>query len=511
MWSEIISYLIFALAIVLVSFVVFIIKNYRVIGANEVGIISGIFRRQRIPETGKIRNYTLLTGGGVLVWPVINQLNILSLALREIKIDLDVRTKEYLPLKLTVVLVFHIDGHGDRLHVAVSLFTQRTDPDDQFVEDLLMGSLRDVIAGMSYHELHRERGRLEEETQGFVQGRFDELGLKVTSLVIQNLTPKEIPQDKDDFWAVKAREAMAEIMRETDSNIAQQDSLKESALAKADAEKAINVFNSRRDEFIAAAETRKEQEISQRNLDRDVFINGQKAQESEESQKKETERNIGIVEQETRKAMEIAKREAARDIRIKDEEALRDEVCKEQERIEETKLKKESTRAESEVAKVRADKQIKLETEDARKLESLRENEITREIDTNRAAIQQDIGVARRDAERQIKVASINAARDERLREQETEREIVENKKELLKTRDEMKAIEFDTNVRSHRAELVPPVLAEKEQQETQANIKKAVLVIESLARLSAAENDRNAKAFEAEGNLRLVQAEAEG
>nr|VFJ43092.1 MAG: Uncharacterized membrane protein YqiK, contains Band7/PHB/SPFH domain [Candidatus Kentron sp. FM]VFJ43940.1 MAG: Uncharacterized membrane protein YqiK, contains Band7/PHB/SPFH domain [Candidatus Kentron sp. FM]VFK06184.1 MAG: Uncharacterized membrane protein YqiK, contains Band7/PHB/SPFH domain [Candidatus Kentron sp. FM] len=514
MWGEIISNLIFALAVLvpMVSLIVLVKKSYRVIPANEVGIISGALRRQRIPETGEVKNYTILKGGGAFVWPAVNQLYTLSLAPRKIETTVEVRTNEYIHWELPVVLVFHINAHDDyQLHAAISLFSQEKDDYvSELIQDLLTDRLQAIVATMSYEDVHKERSIVQESTGKVIQEKLDELGLKVMSLAIQGLRVK----DEDDPFAAKAKLASDEINREIKIKSMEE----EARIRKAEANKEIDIVNMQKEQRIAGFKAREEEEKERHNSEQNMLISEQEAIASKEIQIKEiwkafeiakrgaekevkvkTEEALseeGISEQKKRKTLDIAAREATRDIRIKDEEASRDEICKEQERI---------------VAKVRTDNQIKLEKEEARRLEGLREIEVTQILGINTAEADREVGVKQKGAEHQVRIVAIGAAREEQIREQEVEKEVAENKKALLKARDEMKAIEFDTNFKAQRAELLPRVLAEKEQRETEANMRKAVLVIESLARLSVAENDRNAKIFEAEGELRLVQAEADG
>jgi regulator of protease activity HflC (stomatin/prohibitin superfamily) len=85
------------IAVVIVVVLMFILSRWRKVGPNEALIISGI---------GKRRGFRIVQGGGTFVWPVLEQVQRLSLEIMTLDVNvmsMSTRLKVF-PLPLTVSL-----------------------------------------------------------------------------------------------------------------------------------------------------------------------------------------------------------------------------------------------------------------------------------------------------------------------------------------------------------------------------------------------------------------------
>lgn len=296
--------------IALVAFVVvlLVIKGcWKVAGTNEVIIVSGL---------GKVKKKT---GGGIFVLPIVQKVQ--RMTLENIQVDFtsrnEIPTKDAIHVLVDAVANMAISTNPDRQAVAASKFAGYSIQQiRETVIPVLEGNIREIISQTAFEDLIRgDKKVFAERIQENVTPNLADLGIDLTTFNIQNFSDKngvirdlgvdniEKVRKEAQVAAAKAKAevAIAQAQADKDANdakvaaateIAQKQTefaIRKAELqkqadteqAKADAAKAIEAENQRREQEIATANAnlaRQEKEIELK--EREVAIK-EKALEAE--------------------------------------------------------------------------------------------------------------------------------------------------------------------------------------------------------------------------------------
>lgn len=446
------AYVIFSLAIFIpmITFVLVVIRFYKVVGANEIGVVSGLNATHRVADTGEKKNFVVIKGGGRIVFPRVNKFHIIHLRPREINLSVDVKTKEYFQLTLPLVLVYHVNAEDQlQMYRAVETISGMGDSEiNKVVDDLIKGYMRETIAGMSFEEVHEDRKKLQSDIERHIQEKFEEFGLQVTSLVIKDI----------------------------------------------DGENADIVINRKVKRYDAAVKNIEESEEARLEAEREENV--QKARVAKETAKFSADLEINQIEQQ-----KIAKEEKA--ILLKERDIKIARLDKELKERESAAIFTQGAK----IAEIESSKNIELTEINKKKEVGLKSFLLAEEL----ASKERETQIIQREAERDVSLNAYAAAKEEQLAEQKNTREVDQDRLVNLTVLQELKSAEYEVNLKNYKAEHLPQVEIQRQREELEAEIKKAVLVIESLGRLSAAENLQAANVFEAQGALKLDEAAAAG
>ncbi|MCA9609272.1 MAG: flotillin family protein, partial [Myxococcales bacterium] len=143
----------------IVALAVLAVSAYRKVGPNQVLIVSGRRGRYADPATGEVheRSFRILHGGGTLVIPFKERVDVMSVEL----MTLDIRTPE-LFTKFGVPIV--VDGIAQikvrsddlsALATAAEMFLSKTASEmNDIAHQMMQGHLRAVISTMPFEEIH---------------------------------------------------------------------------------------------------------------------------------------------------------------------------------------------------------------------------------------------------------------------------------------------------------------------------------------------------------------------
>ena len=289
-----------AIAIVAIIFIVVLVKScWKVAGTNEVLIVSGL---------GKVK---CKTGGGIFVIPLIQKTQMMTL--ENIQVDFtsrqEIPTKDAIHVLVDAVANMAISMDPERQKIAASKFAGYS---IQQIRDtvipVLEGNIREIISQTTFEDLIRgDKKVFAERIQENVTPNLADLGIDLTTFNIQNFSDKggvirdlgvdniekirkdasiaaakakaevAIAQAKADQEANDAKVAAAtEIARKQTQFAIEKAELQKKAdteQAKADAAKAIEAENQRKEQEIATANAnlaRQEKEIEL--MEREVAI-----------------------------------------------------------------------------------------------------------------------------------------------------------------------------------------------------------------------------------------------
>ena len=289
-----------AIVIAAIIFIIVFIKScWKVAGTNEVLIVSGL---------GKVK---CKTGGGVFVIPLIQKTQMMTL--ENIQVDFtsrnEIPTKDAIHVLVDAVANMSISKDPARQAIAASKFAGYTIKNIRdIVIPVLEGNIREIISQTEFEDLIRgDKKVFAERIQENVTPNLADLGIDLTTFNIQNFSDKDgvirdlgienIEKIKKDA-SISAAKAKAEVTiaqaqadkEANDAKIAAateiartqtQFAIEKAELqkkadteqAKADAAKAIEAENQRREQEIATANAnlaRQEKEIEL--MEREVAI-----------------------------------------------------------------------------------------------------------------------------------------------------------------------------------------------------------------------------------------------
>ena len=289
-----------AIVIAAIIFIVVLIKScWKVAGTNEVLIVSGL---------GKVK---CKTGGGIFVIPLIQKTQMMTL--ENIQVDFtsrnEIPTKDAIHVLVDAVANMSISKDPHRQAIAASKFAGYTIKEIRdIVIPVLEGNIREIISQTEFEDLIRgDKKVFAERIQENVTPNLADLGIDLTTFNIQNFSDKDgvirdlgieniekikkdasisaakakaevtIAQAQADQEANDAKVAAAtEIARKQTQFAIEKAELQKKAdteQAKADAARAIEAENQRREQEIATANAnlaRQEKEIEL--MEREVAI-----------------------------------------------------------------------------------------------------------------------------------------------------------------------------------------------------------------------------------------------
>src|SRR2546427_9264198 len=148
-------------------------SRYAKVGPNQVLVISG--RKQRIADPdGTLREvgFRIVKGGGVLVWPVLEKVDLLSLELLTIDVQTaEVYTSKGVPVKVDGVAQIKVKGDDISIATAAEQFLgKNTDEIRNIATQTLEGHLRAILGTMTVEEIYQNRDAFASKVQEVAAG-----------------------------------------------------------------------------------------------------------------------------------------------------------------------------------------------------------------------------------------------------------------------------------------------------------------------------------------------------
>lgn len=178
----------------------------------------------------------LVTGGGMLVWPIFEEFQFLDLNVMTIEQPRDmVYTIDGIPLNLDWVALVQIGSDEVSLLTAARAFLgMRLDAIIEVITKTLSTNNRAIVGQMTVEELHRDRDAFVQKVQQLAADEMASMGLSVKQMGVRDIT------DQEGYFQAMAAPKIAAIKR--DATIAQAEADREarvkSAQAKLEAEQA---------------------------------------------------------------------------------------------------------------------------------------------------------------------------------------------------------------------------------------------------------------------------------
>ncbi len=231
------------LGVILVVIVVLIV-SYKKVRSNTALVIWG---KGTGPNGIKIK-----TGGATFVIPVLQGSQ--KLSLEPFAVDVDLRgalSKKNIRVNTPSTFTLAVSSSPDMLNNAARRILDLKD--SALIEqsqDIILGQLRAVIAGLTIEEINADREKFEEEVFKNVSSELFKLGLDLINVNIKDIT------DEGGYIEAIGRKASAEAVNQANIDVSNADKIGEIGTNEARKEKEIQVakFNTEREIGVSSAE-----------------------------------------------------------------------------------------------------------------------------------------------------------------------------------------------------------------------------------------------------------------
>ncbi len=250
--------LIVLMAVSIVLVVRFIATRYKKVPPNAVGIFYG---RKYKDASGNIVGFKVLSGGGRVLLPLVENYQEMSTAAFQLTIDeREIPNADNVKMSVEGIATCKLSTASDDLNRAVAAFLGKRDSDiAMYVQNILKGHLRSIIGKLTIEELFRKRDEFNKNVVAESSTELKELGIQVVNLVVTNVKDELGYIDALGLRAVAQTKAEAQIKvaeAQRDQDIAVSNAQRAAALTQA--ENAATVAEAEKDRDIKKAAFKKE-------------------------------------------------------------------------------------------------------------------------------------------------------------------------------------------------------------------------------------------------------------
>jgi flotillin len=271
------------LVVALLSVFLIIARRYKRCPSNRVLVVYG--------KTSAGRSSKCIHGGGIFVWPLIQNYDYLALDPLQIEIPLQgALSIENIRVNVPSVFTVAIGTDEESMNnAAVRLLGLKTPDVVKQAEDIIFGQLRQVIASMRIDEINRDRETFLTNIQKNLEPELKKIGLVLINVNIKDIT------DESGYIEAIGKKAASEAIQQAEIDVAQQ--MRKGAIGVAEAErvKSIEVANNEKLRDMGVKEAERERAVRVADLEKDRQIGEQRAAFEREAQVREAERQMRIA------------------------------------------------------------------------------------------------------------------------------------------------------------------------------------------------------------------------
>ena len=213
------------------SFLIFMVKRYRRCPSNRVLVVYG--------KVGGARTARCIHGGGVIVWPVIQ--DYVYMSLEPITIEIDLRqalSRQNIRVNVPSTFTVGISTRPDIMQNAAERLLGLSEGDiSSTASDIILGQLRLVIATLSIEEINQDREKFLELITKNVGFELNKIGLTVINVNIRDIT------DESGYIEAIGKKAAAEAINQAKIEVAEAVKTGSIGEATANREREIQVAN----------------------------------------------------------------------------------------------------------------------------------------------------------------------------------------------------------------------------------------------------------------------------
>lgn len=278
-------------------------KRYKRIPPNAIGVIYGKRRTQTTGADGQKSEvgFKLVSGGAVFIWPVVEEYAEMSTEAFQIEISEDnIPSKKNVGVTVSGVATCRISPIPEEQMNAVQNFLGKNLKEiESMIGQILRGHLRSIVGGLEIEELLRERSKFNEMVVKECSPELARMGIKILTLVIQDV------KDKEGYIDAIGKAAVAVAKR--DAQIATAEAERETAVKTSDAARTAAEVKAANDALIKDAEKKRDVQVAQfrletatRQAEADMAGNLARTQQEQKLKVLEAERDAAGVEAQTK-------------------------------------------------------------------------------------------------------------------------------------------------------------------------------------------------------------------
>ncbi|GLB68587.1 flotillin family protein [Arthrobacter mangrovi] len=213
-----------AIVVIVLVVLVGIMRAYRVAGPSEALIITG---------RGGQEDQKVVSGGRVIVYPFVQRAYSMSLASRQIRVDIEGISKNGIQLQLTGVAQVKVGGDDISIRRAAQRFLNQQDQIDHYTQEILAGSLRAVVGTLTVEQIIQDRASFAASVSEEAEHSMNNQGLVIDTFQISSV------DDQGDYITNMGRPQAAEVAKL--AAIAEAQATREAAEAQALADEKVAV------------------------------------------------------------------------------------------------------------------------------------------------------------------------------------------------------------------------------------------------------------------------------
>jgi flotillin len=281
-------------------------KNYVKVPPNAVAIFSG--RKHKLSD-GQVKGYRMVIGGAAFKWPLLEQVDYLSLNVFTIPLEIKrAYTFKGVPISVKAVANVKIKGDSTSLSAAAERFLGMShDEIQKVIFQTLEGHLRSILGTLTVEEVNSDRASFAQKLTSEAALDLERMGIGVDVLTIQDIS------DEEGYLDALGKKRTAEVKRDGTIGEAEatRDAKIKSALAMQEGEKAkfdseANIAAAQRDFQVKQAQYQAEIEIekakaAQAGPQADAKAKQAVVVEEVRVEKSRTQEQIAVQEQEVQR------------------------------------------------------------------------------------------------------------------------------------------------------------------------------------------------------------------
>jgi len=284
-----------------IALVIFmILALWKRIPQNKAAVITGMRKK-------------IISGGGGMVFPLLERYDVISLENIKIPLDIDnAISAQGVPIIAKSVAVVKVKSDKESIYSAVEQFFRgNTNATAQEIATqssyVLVGKLREIIAKMTVEEIYQDKDKFSSEVQENAAIALAEMGLEIKAFTVMSI------DDNNGYLEALGRKRISEVKR--DAQIAEADAERETVVRTAEATRLGQEAKLLADTQIAEAAKEKELKVqSYRKEQESARASADNAYQIEENKVKkevtETELQVELLRRQ--KETELAEQEAKR-------------------------------------------------------------------------------------------------------------------------------------------------------------------------------------------------------
>ncbi len=292
------------ITVVLLFLIISLFNMYKKVPQDKALVVTG-FRGRRV-----------ITGGGGIVIPMLERIDVISLENMQIDIRIDgALTSQGVGIVADGVAVVKVKSDKESILSSAEQFNTSKGLDymlgviSKTTQQVLEGKLREIVSKMTVEEIYKDRETFASHVQGVAATELQSMGLELKVLTIKDIS------DKNGYLEALGKPRIAEVKR--DAQIAEAEATKETKIKTAEANREGEAARIQSETKIAEENKNKELKVQSYNKD-------QQTAKADADLAYEIQANIVKKEvAETAMQVEITKKQ--KEIELAEQEALRKE------------------------------------------------------------------------------------------------------------------------------------------------------------------------------------------